>query len=179
MSACPVFFLHPFTPDQERQARAAVCALGDVDHGEDWGHLFIWHGYPFFDREHHTLKGLRDFFQRCDPHSPFFDEEKAGQYRLSGYPHHFVALDDKVLEPENPQVWMASTLDFHGEDVSDQLGWKIGRLDAAQSSITFVNLDIDNMGPEECFEPDTIERLWLSDLKAYREEEWTRDDEEM
>lgn len=175
MTACPVFFQQPFSQKQERRIRAAVCALGDVEDGQDWGHLFIWHGYIFKDEgKDHTLEDLRDLFESCDPMSPFFNKEKAGFYRLHSYPYNFVALDDKVLDPEVPKVWMASSLDFHGEDVDDDLGWTIGRLDAKETSIIFVNFNVANSGPDECLDEGTIDQLWLSDLKAYREEDWPR-----
>ena len=174
-----MFFLKPFTPEEERRVRTSVCALGDVeDDCEDWGHLFIWHGYIFQDGKEHFIEDLRDLFERCDPFSPFYDEQAAGAYRLGSYPHNFVAADDKVLDPEQPKVWLASTLDFSGEDTADQLGWTYGRLDAKESSIIFVNLDIANMGPEECLDEGTVDQLWLSDLTAYREEDWPRVREE-
>ena len=178
MDACPIFFLQPFTQEEERQLRTSVCALGDVESGEDWGHDFIWHGYLFDDGQKHTMQDLRDFFESCDPFSPSFDKKKAGPHRLASYPHNFAALDDKVLDTKEPKVWMASTLDLSGEDTSESLGWTIGRLDAAQTHIVYVNLDIANMGPEECFDEDTVDQLWLSDLKAYREEDWARENDE-
>ena len=87
-----------------------------------------------------------------------------------------MAIDEKALDPDEPKVWIASSLDFSGEDTSDELGWTIGRLDAKESSIIFVNLDIANSGPEESFDEDTIDKLWLSDLKTYREEDWIEDE---
>ena len=38
-NACPVFFLQPFTQEEERNIRASVCALGEVDEGADWGKI--------------------------------------------------------------------------------------------------------------------------------------------
>ena len=151
--------------------------MGDVDQGADWGHLFTWHGYLFKDNEKHTLEDLRDLFESSDPHSPSFSTQKPSPYRLASYPRHFVALDEKVLSTEKPKVWMASTLDFHGASVRDDLGWIIGRIDAAEASITFVNWDVANMGPEECLDEETLDKLWLSDLKSYRGEEWEREQE--
>lgn len=150
-------------------------ALGSVEEGEDWGPLFIWHGYLFQDGEMHTLEDLRDLFESSDPLSPFFDPAKVGPYRSTHYPHNFVAVDGKIFDSE-PKLWMASTLDFHGADVGDQLGWITGRVDAAESSIIFVNLDIANAGPEENFDEDSLGKLWLSDLTEYRAEDW--DDEQ-
>lgn len=83
-----------------------------------------------------------------------------------------MAVDEKALDEKKPKIWMASTLDFHGEEVSDDLGWTIGRLDAKETWTIYVNLDIAKMGPEECLDEGSVDTLWLSDLKAYREEDW-------
>lgn len=172
LSACPVFFLRPFTPDEERKIRAAICELGRVEDGVGWGHDYMCRGYIFPDGKSHTIEDLRDLFERCDPFSPFYDPANPGPHDLRSYPHHFVAVDDKIFDAEGPKVWLASTLDFHGEDVSDSLGWIYGRIDPQEVNITYVNLDIANMGPEELLDEGTVDHLWLSDLTAYREEDW-------
>lgn len=146
-----------------------MCALGDAEDGEYWGHPFTWHGYIFQDGKPHTLEDLRNLFENSDSYSPFFNKGKAGPYRLDAYPSNFVALDEKVLDPDSPKVWMASSVDF---GIDDQLGWITGRVDASETNVAFMNLDIANAGPVECFDVDTIDKLWLSDLSAYREEEW-------
>ena len=148
-----------------------MCALGEVDDGADWGHHFIWHGYLFKDGKSHTLDDLRELFEASDPFSPSFDPVKAGPYRCTSYPNNFAAIDDQIFEPQ-PKVWMASSLDFSGEDTADDLGWITGRVSAAETSIAFLNLDIANIGPEEIFDEETTGKLWLSDLKAYRKEDW-------
>jgi hypothetical protein len=33
-NACPVFFLRPFTADQEREIRKLVCGIGQYEEGE-------------------------------------------------------------------------------------------------------------------------------------------------
>ncbi|KPI43235.1 uncharacterized protein AB675_7001 [Cyphellophora attinorum] len=185
-NACPVFFLQPFTADQEREIRKLVCGIGQYEEGEDWGHTFTWFGYIFppstlsSDSEAatiHTLEDLRDQWEASDPFSPFFDAVKAGPIRMHRYPSNFIAVDEKIFDKEEPKVWLASSLDFHGEDTSDSLGWIYGRVAPRESYNCWCNLDIANIGPEELVDAPA-KKLWLSDLKAYREEDWDGDQDE-
>nr|POE47284.1 hypothetical protein CFP56_00616 [Quercus suber] len=137
---------------------------------EDWGSEFTYHGYifPSTSDKIHTLQDLADLFQKCDPASPLF-EPNFSDVRFDGYPHHFVALDERVLDADNPTVIMASSLDFSNIPFSnDSLGWLHGTVEADHAHINFVNLDIANVGPDECF--DDCKSLWMNDLKAHKKE---------
>lgn len=130
--------------------------------------LIAFSGYIFSDEgQKHSLEDFRDLLESCDRFSPSYDRKRPGPYRFYDYPSHFVAVDDKIFE-EQPQVWLVSSLDFSLDDVSDELGWIYGLVDAKEVHVDWVNLDIGNMGPEEFI--DEPERLWLSDLKETKKE---------
>lgn len=165
MSGAPVFYLQPFTPQQERILRSKLRELSNTEEGENWGADWIYFGYIWSDQgEKHSLEDLREFFEKCDPYSPSFDSSYPGHYQVDNYPRNFIAIDEKIFEPE-PQVWLVSHLDFFLDDdsVSDQLGWIYGLIPAKEAHIAYVNLDIANMGPEDFI--NDPRKLWLGDLK--------------
>jgi hypothetical protein len=175
MVGAPVFYLQPFTREQERTVRSKLRELSDAEEGEYWGADWIYFGYIWSDQGRpHSIKDLRDFFERCDPFSPSFDSNYPGHHQIDNYPRNFIAVDEKIFEPE-PQVWLASSLDFYLDGVSDQLGWIYGLIPAKEAHIAWVNLDIANMGPEEHI--DDPMKLWLSDLKECQRE-WEEQQEE-
>ena len=175
MSGAPVIFLKPFSEEEERKIRFNLAELSDIEEDEDWGADWIYVGYPWKDGgKKHTLEELRDLFESCDPMSPSFDSKSPGPYRFKDYPHHFIAVDERALEPE-PKVVLCSSLDFSGEETLDQLGWYYGEMDAKEVHLAWVNLDIANMGPGDFFEP---EKLWLSDLKEYAEHDWDEEQDD-
>lgn len=167
-----MFFLHPFSVEEERIVRFNLRELNDIDKDEYWGREWTFYGYLWQDEgKKHTIHDLRDLFESCDPFSPSYDPKQPGPYKITAYPHHFACIDWRIFDRE-PKVILASSLDFHGEDVSDELGWTYGLIDAKDFHLNYVNLDIANMGPEEMInEP---QKLWLSDLKEYKPEweEW-------
>lgn len=119
----PVFYLQPFTSAQERTLRSNLQELSSTEEGENWGADWIFFDYVWSDQgQVHSVEDLRDFFERCDPFSPLFDSKYPGHHWIDDYPHNFIAVDEKVLEPE-PQVWLASSVDFSLDEVHDQLGW--------------------------------------------------------
>lgn len=167
----PVFYLMPFSLDQERIVRSRLRDLNDIEEDEDWGKDFTYFGYLWPDGgQKHTLEDLRDLFESCDRYSPSFDSSNPGPYRLLDYPHHFIAVDDKILEPD-AEVWLVSSLDFNLDDVSDDLGWIYGLNRAKDVHLNWINLDIANMGPEDMV--DNPQKLWLSDLKEEKAD-WER-----
>ena len=174
VEGAPVFFLQPFIPEEERTARTALSGVTDIEDDKDYAFLgYLWQN----DEAKHSLEDLRDLFESCEPFSPAYNAKSPGPYSFVNYPHHFIALDERVLDPENPKVWLVSSLDFHGEDVSDELGWVYGTNDASEAHINWINLDIANVGPEECFDDGETTKLWLSDLKEYAAHDWNSEDE--
>ena len=170
-----MFYLQPFTPEQERIVRSKLRELSDTEEGETWGADWVYLGYIWSDQERtHSIEDLRDFLEKCDPFSPLFDSSYPGHCQVDNYPRNFIAVDEKIFEPE-PQVWLASSLDFHLDEVYDQLGWIYGLIPAKEAHIAWVNLDIANMGPEEFI--DDPMKLWLSDLKECQRE-WEEQQEE-
>ncbi|KAK5174215.1 uncharacterized protein LTR77_001295 [Saxophila tyrrhenica] len=171
VDVCPVFFLEPFTADQERRVRTSLSTLDHVEQGEDWGNEYCFFGYLWpDDNRKHSLEDLKDLFESCDPFNPAYNANSSGPYLFANYPHHFVAVDSHCLDETNPKVLIASSLDFHGEDVSDDLGWTCGLVPATEAHLDWLNFDIANAGPEEVIEQP--ENVWLSDLKEYRENDW-------
>lgn len=167
LRGAPVFYLHPFTLEQERIIRSRLRELNDIEQDEDWGRDWSYFGYIWSDGQKHSMEDLRDLFESCDHFSPSFDKNNPGPYRLYEYPRHFIAVDDKIFE-EDPQVWLASSLDFHLDDASDMLGWTYGLDFTKDVHLNWVNLDIANMGPDEMInEP---KKLWLTDLKEAKKE---------
>ena len=164
MRGAPVFYLQPFTVEQERIVRARLREQNDIEVDEDWGKDWAYFGYIFPDKgQKHSIEDLRDLFESCDHFSPQFDSKNPGPVRLYDYPHHFIAVDDNILEDE-PQVWLASSLDMHfHDDGHDELGWTHGLVCANDAHLNWVNLAIANMGPEE--QIDDPNQLWLTDLK--------------
>ena len=126
MEGAPVFFLQDFDLEQERLIRSALSELANADF-DDLGNEFIHFGYLWEDgSKKRSLDDLRDLFESCDPYSPAFNAKSPGPYKFANYPQHFIAVDERALEPETPKVLMATTTDFHGEDVADDLGWACG-----------------------------------------------------
>lgn len=107
--------------------------------------------------------------------SPMYDPANSGPYTLRTYPSDFVAIDDAILDTEQPKLWLLSSMDFHGEDTTDQLGWEYGTVDPQDASNDWINLNIANMGHEELIDGPS-KQLWLSDLKAYQAEDWPNED---
>jgi len=140
MNGCPVFFLRPFTPSEERTIRGALSDIGSIDEGENWGHDFYYFGDIFRDGKRHSLEDLRDLFESCDPMSPSYNPKKPGPITLASYPSDIVAVDEACLRADDPKVWMMTSLDFHGEDVSDQLGWMYGTVEPKEAAIAWMNL---------------------------------------
>ena len=174
MSGAPVFFLQPFTQDEERTIRANLSEKSDIEQEEDWGADWIYFGYPWPNsNEKHSLEDLRDLFESCDPFCPSFNPKSSGPYRFANYPCHFIAVDERALDAE-PKVLLVTSLDFHGEEVGDELGWTYGLNEAKEAHLNWVNLDVANMGPADMFDEET--KFWLSDLKEYRKNDWTEDE---
>lgn len=174
-NAAAVFFLQRFDAKQQRHIRAAMSALDDVEDGEDWGNDYIWLGYLWPEgSDKRTIQDLRDLFEKCDPYSSSYDPKKTPPYPRFKYPNHFMAVDDRVFEDE-PQVLLASSLDFHSEETFERLGWTYGYVPARTAHINWVNYDVVNAGPEESI--DDYKRLWLSDVKEYSANEWAREHE--
>jgi hypothetical protein len=175
MRGAPVFYLQQFTLEEERIVRSRLRELNDIEVDEDWGQDWSYFGYIFPDKgQKHSMEDLRDLFESCDHSSPQFDRQKPGPFRLYDYPSHFIAVDEKILE-DDPQVWLASSLDFSLDDVSDDLGWTYGLIPAKEAHLDWVNLDIANMGPDE--QIDDPKKLWLTDLKEAKKE-WEKLHEE-
>ena len=173
----PVFFLRPFTLAEQRTIRSRLSTLDDVEYGQDWGNDYEYFGYLWNDdgKQERSMSDLRDLFERCDRFSPRFDSTSGSTTRpldLVDYPPNFIAVDSQVLNDDEPLVWIGSTLDFHGADTADDLGWLVGTVAAKEAHITWVNLDIANTGPEENYD---AKKLWLSDLKEYRRIEWPKE----
>nr|POE74559.1 hypothetical protein CFP56_37090 [Quercus suber] len=159
-----------FSDDQERVIRAALNKKCDIEQGADWGSKFTYHGFifPSDTGKTHSFQDLVDLFQKSDIASPSYDASVADLH-FDGYPHHFVALDERVLDPDKPIVIMASSLDFSNTPTSsDCLGWLHGTIKADDAHVNFVNLDIANIGPSEIL--DNCEPLWLNDLSAEKKE---------
>ena len=174
MVVVPVFFLQPFSREEERRIRTALSTLCTVEKGQDWGNDYIYMGYLWpNDTANHSLEDLRDLFESCEPFSPAYISTKPGPYRLSNYPSNFIAVDERCLDVNEPKVFIASSLDFHGEDTSDDLGWTYGYVDASEAHIDYVGFDIANSGPEEVIEEP--KKLWLSDLKEFSANEWNEE----
>ena len=174
MEGASVFFLQPFSREEERKIRTALSTLHDVEEGQDWGNDYIYMGYCWpNDTAKHSIEDLRDLFESCDPFSLAYNSKRPGPYRLSNYPSNFIAVDERCLDVDGPKVFIASTLDFHGEDTSDDLGWTYGYVDASEAYSDYINFDIANMGPEEVIKEP--KKLWLSDLKEYSANEWNEE----
>lgn len=170
MRGAPIFYLQPFSLEQERLVRTKLRELNDIEQNQDWGKDWIYFGFIWSDGQKHSVEDLRDLFESCDPFSPTFDAKRPGQYRFHNYPHHFIAVDDRIFEPE-PQVWLASSMGLYLDDVDDQLGWYYGLVKAKDAHLAWVNLDIANLGPDELI--DDPLQLWLSDMKEAKRE-WER-----
>ena len=123
----------------------------------------------------HSLEDLRDLFESCDPFSPAFDPKSPGPYLFSNYPDHIIVVDERALEVE-PKVLLVTSMDFHGEEIGDQLGWYYGEIDAKEAHISWVNLDVANMGPHDMI--DEPSELWLSDLKEYAEHDFKEEQDD-
>jgi hypothetical protein len=127
-----VFYLRQFNLDEERTIRKKLSELyPGVEEGEDWGKEFAFIGYPWSSSSaraetdpHHTIQDLRTLFEQTDPLSPFHKKDPRTKIPIRSYPSHFFALDDKILDPENPKVILVSCLDFYHE--SNELGWYYG-----------------------------------------------------
>lgn len=169
MRGAPVFYLKPFTFEEERVVRSRLRELDFIQQDEDWGQDWVYFGYIWRDTgQQHSMHDLRDLFESCDHYSSTFNSERPGPYRLYDYPSHFIAVDDHIFESE-PQVWLASSLDFHlGDCFGDQLGWTYGLVPASTAHLSWVNLDIANMGPSE--QIDEPKKLWLSDLREAKKD---------
>jgi hypothetical protein len=176
MRGAPVFYLQPFSLEEERNVRTKLRELNDIEQDEDWGKDWIYFGYIWADGgQKHSIEELRDLFESCDHFSPSFDSKMPGPYRLFDYPYNFIAVDNQIFKPE-PKVWLASAFGFNLDGVSDQLGWSFGTIDAKEAHLAWVNLDVGNMWPDEFL--DEPHQLWLSDMKeAKREWEALRADD--
>ncbi|KAK5116815.1 hypothetical protein LTR85_009075 [Meristemomyces frigidus] len=188
VECCPVFFLRPFTLQEERQIRANLSKQCDSEEDQDWGNEYFYAGYLWLSNtntntntnpnpntdtntETRSTEDLRDLFEKCDPKSPLFNPSYSS-LRMPSYPANFIAVDDRALDSAKPRVILASSLDFYHP--TNDLGWIYGLVDAEEAHVNWVNLDIANMGVEEMVEEP--QKLWLSDLKASAREDW--DEEE-
>lgn len=169
-----VFFLQRFTPDEERQVRSALRQLDDAEEGEDWGKEFNYFGYVWPDsNSKHTMQDLRDLFQECDWWSPTYKPEAPGPYSFASYPREFVAIDERCLDPDEPMVILATSMDFSSEMLDDALGWIYGYAPAKSAYMGYTNFWLGNMGPDAFIEE--MNYLWLTDLKEYEVNEWAEE----
>ena len=181
-----VFFLSPFTLDEQRSIRTALSGLSDIEVDTDFANEYTYHGYlwptdsaPNSNAEHghHTVQDLLDLFQISHPSSPFFDAKS--HLRLTSYPGHCIVVDNRCLDEEDPKVLLVSDRDFthfhSGMNASDEQGWLCGAVEPSEAHINWVNLDIANMAVEECAEE--VEKLYMNDLKQWAAEEAEREDD--
>lgn len=117
------------------------------------------------------MEDIRDLLESSDRKSPYFKE--TSPVRVVSYPSHFIAIDERILDPE-PQCILATSLDF-SDDRYDNIGWLYGDVDADEAHIDYVNLDVANMGIDEMCES---KKLWLSDLTEYRKHDYINEDED-
>ena len=153
-----MFFLRPFTIERQRRIRIELSKLSDMEEGMDWGKDFLYLGYPWSDSSTKTPEDLRNLFETCDPFSASYDPHSPDPFRFTSYPHHFIAIDDAILD-ERPKVWLCSSLDFHGADVNDQLGWSYGGTAGSGAYLAYSNLSIANMGPRGLIEDEEDETV--------------------
>ncbi|GAB7364953.1 hypothetical protein MBLNU230_g5738t1 [Neophaeotheca triangularis] len=190
--SCPIFLLHPFSLSEQRQIRAKLSTPGFADNddmGKDYTYLpYLWPFPNYYNSSTSspappkTLQDLLALLEASDPLSPTFSPHSP--LRISSYPPHFLALDTRILNPNNPKVLLASTLDMTRYNTSsttralhsaDSLGWHHGVVTPQGANSAWLNLDIGNMGLEELVEVDEVGvsdgvgELWFSGLEAYRE----------
>lgn len=116
-----------------------------------------------------TLQDLRNLFEKSQYMSPFFDPTNTG-LRLTSYPCHFFAVDERALDPEKPQVILATTQRFRRK--RNNLGWLYAVTAAEEAHVDFECINMTDFRLSELVKGQIPERLWLSDLETYAKEDY-------
>lgn len=155
----PVWFLKSFSLEQERCIRQQIVVTRRLDPDEEppWYYAYMGH-------QTDSIEELLRYFQKCDPHSPFFDP--AQPMRMDGYPDTFIAVDERIFTDNRVLVGCQWASSLHHP--THRLAWYVGLLRLEEIRNCGSSLTIDPESVRQCIEDG--EHMWLDDLTAFHDE---------